>query len=299
MDRLYTMSIFLAVVDEGGFAPAARRLQISPPVVTRAVTELEETMGVRLLTRTTRVVRVTDVGVRYAADCRRILADVADSEQAAAGTHVQPRGRLVITSSVLFGAMYVTPVVTEYLRRYPETEVECRFVDRVVNMMDEGIDVAIRLGHLPDSSYQAVKVGQVRQVVCASPAYLAARGRPLTPEALAGHDIVLASALTASPDWRFEAERQPVVVRVHPRIISTSNDAAIAAVVRGFGLTRVISYMVAPQLAAGQLKTVLTQYESAPVPVNVVHHEGRRSTPKVRAFIDLAVSLLRAEGALN
>ena len=299
MDRLHTMAIFLAVVDEGGFAPAARKLRISPPVVTRAVTELEETMGVRLLTRTTRVVRVTEVGARYAADCRRILADVAESEQAAAGTHAQPRGKLVITSSVLFGAMYVTPVVTEYLRRYPETEVECRFVDRVVNLMDEGIDVAIRLGHLPDSSYQAVRVGQVRQVVCASPAYLDARGIPLTPGELAGHDIVLASALTASPDWRFEAEREPVVVRLHPRIISTSNDAAIAAVVRGFGLTRVISYMVAPQLADGRLKTVLAQHESAPVPVNVVHHEGRRSTPKVRAFIDLAVALLRAEGALN
>ena len=299
MDRLYTMSIFLAVVEEGGFAPAARRMQISPPVVTRAVTQLEEAMGVRLLTRTTRVVRVTDVGARYAADCRRILADVVDSEQAAAGTHAQPRGRLVITSSVLFGAMYVTPVVIEYLRRYPDTDVECRFVDRVVNMMDEGVDVAVRLGQLPDSSYQAVQVGKVRQVVCASPAYLAARGVPLRPDDLAGHDIVLASALTASPDWRFEGERQPIAVRVQPRIISTSNDAAIAAVVRGFGLTRVISYMVAPHLAAGRLKTVLTRYESAPVPVNVVHHEGRRSTPKVRAFLDLAVSLLRAERTLN
>ena len=299
MDRLHTMAIFLAVVDEGGFAPAARKLRISPPVVTRAVTELEDTMGVRLLTRTTRMVRVTDVGARYATDCRRILADVADSEQAAAGTHGEPRGKLVITSSVLFGAMYVTPVVTEYLRRYPETEVECRFVDRVVNMMDEGIDVAIRIGQLPDSSYQAVRVGQVRQVVCASPAYLESRGIPLTPEELGGHDIVLASALTASSDWRFESERQPMVVRVRPRLVSTSNDAAIAAVARGFGLTRVISYMVAPHLAAGRLKTVLTQYESAPVPVSVVHHEGRRATTKVRAFIDLAVSLLRAEGALN
>lgn len=299
MDRLYTMSIFLAVVEEGGFAPAARKLRISPPVVTRAVTELEEKMGVRLLTRTTRMVRVTDVGARYAADCRRILADVTDSEQAATGTHAEPRGKLVITSSVLFGAMYVTPVVTEYLRRYPDTEVECRFLDRVVNMMDEGIDVAIRLGQLPDSSYQAVRVGQVRQIVCASPAYLEARGLPLTPEELAGHDIVLAGGVTAAPEWRFESERQPMVLRVRPRLISSSNDAAIAAVVRGFGLTRVISYMVAPHLAAGRLKTVLSQYESAPMPVNVVHHEGRRSTPKVRAFIDLAVSMLRAEGALN
>jgi DNA-binding transcriptional LysR family regulator len=299
MDRLYTMSIFLAVVEQGGFAPAARKLRISPPVVTRAVTELEEKMGVRLLTRTTRMVRVTDVGARYAADCRRILADVTDSEQAATGTHAEPRGKLVITSSVLFGAMYVTPVVTEYLRRYPETEVECRFLDRVVNMMDEGIDVAIRLGQLPDSSYQAVRVGQVRQIVCASPAYLEARGLPLTPEELAEHDIVLAGGVTAAPEWRFESERQPMVLRVRPRLISSSNDAAIAAVVRGFGLTRVISYMVAPHLAAGRLKTVLSQYESAPMPVNVVHHEGRRSTPKVRAFIDLAVSMLRAEGALN
>lgn len=299
MDRLHTMAIFLAVVDEGGFAPAARKLRISPPVVTRAVTELEETMGVRLLTRTTRVVRVTDVGARYAADCRRILADVADSEQAAAGTHAEPRGKLVITASVLFGAMYVTPVVTEYLRRYPETEVECRFVDRVVNMMEEGIDVAIRIGQLPDSSYQAVQVGQVRQVVCASPAYLEARGIPLTPEDLGEHDIVLANAVTASHDWRFACGREPLVVRVRPRLVSTSNDAAIGAVVRGFGLTRVISYMVAPHLAAGRLKTVLARYEAAPVPVSVVHHEGRRSTPKVRAFIDLAVSMLRAEGAFN
>ena len=299
MDRLYTMSIFLAVVDEGGFAPAARKLRISPPVVTRAVTELEEKMGVRLLTRTTRMVRVTDVGARYAADCRRILADVTDSEQAATGTHAEPRGKLVITSSVLFGAMYVTPVVTEYMRRYPGTEVECRFLDRVVNMMDEGIDVAIRLGQLPDSSYQAVRVGQVRQIVCASPAYLEARGLPLTPEELAGHDIVLAAGVTAAPEWRFESERQPKILRVRPRLTSSSNDAAIAAVVRGFGLTRVISYMVAPHLAAGRLKTVLSQYESAPMPVNVVHHEGRRSTPKVRAFIDLAAAMLRAEEALN
>ena len=299
MDRLYTMSIFIAVVEEGGFARAARRMQISPPVVTRAVTELEETMGVRLLTRTTRVVRVTDVGARYAADCRRILADVIDSEQAAAGTHAQPRGRIVITSSVLFGATYVTPVVTAYLRLYPDTEVECRFVDRVVNMMDEGVDVAIRLGQLPDSSYQALQVGTVRQVVCASPAYLAARGAPLTPHDLASHDIVQASAVTALADWQFDGERGPITVRLHPRIISNSNDAAITAVVRGFGLTRLISYMIAPHLAAGRLKTVLAQYESAPVPVNVVHHEGRRSTPKVRAFLDLAVSLLRAEGTLN
>lgn len=299
MDRLYTMAIYLAVVDEGGFAPAARKLKISPPVVTRAVSDLEASMGVRLLVRTTRVVRVTEVGARYASDCRRILADVADSEQAAAGTHAEPRGRLVITASVLFGEMYVTPVVTEYLRRYPQTEVECRFMDRVVNMMEEGVDVAVRIGVLPDSSYQAVGVGQVRQLVCAAPAYLKKRGVPRVPEDLKKHDLIAAAAVTQSTEWRFEHQGKSLGVRVQPRMVSTSNGAAIAAALDGFGLTRVISYMAAPHLAAGRLKAVLTQFESAPVPVSVVHHEGRQSTPKVRAFIDLAIAMLRTQPAIR
>ncbi|NGZ84675.1 LysR family transcriptional regulator [Duganella aceris] len=299
MDKLSAMAIFVAVVEEGGFAPAARRLQISPPVVTRAITELEEVMGVRLLSRTTRVVRVTDVGARYAVDCRRILADVADTETSAAGTHAAPRGRLVVTASVMFGAMYVTPIVTDYLRRYPETEVECRFLDRVVNMMDEGVDAAIRIGTLPDSSYQAVTVGQVRQVVCASPGYLKERGIPLVPEDLARHDIVAALPVTQSLDWKFDRDGKPLVVRVRPRLSSTSNDAALRAALDGFGLTRVISYMAAPHLAAGRLKTVLTQFETPPVPVSLVHHEGRQSTGKVRAFLDLAIASLRANTAMN
>jgi DNA-binding transcriptional LysR family regulator len=299
MDKLSAMAIFVAVVDEGGFASAARKLQISPPVVTRAITELEESMGVRLLSRTTRVVRVTDVGARYAIDCRRILADVADSETSATGTHAAPRGRLVVTASVMFGAMYVTPIVTEYLRRYPETDVECRFLDRVVNMMDEGVDAAIRIGTLPDSSYQAVKVGQVRQTVCASPGYLKQRGIPKTPEDLAQHDIIAALPVTQSLDWKFERDGKPLVCRVRPRMSTTSNDAALRAALDGFGLTRVISYMAAPDLAAGRLKTVLAQYEAPPVPVNVVHHEGRQSTGKVRAFLDLAIAGLRANTSLN
>lgn len=299
MDRLYAMTIFLAVVGEGGFAPASRKLQISPPVVTRAVSELEASLGVRLLVRTTRVVRVTEVGARYAGDCRRILADVADTERSATGTHAAPRGRLVITSPVLFGAMFVTPVVTAYLRRYPEADVECRFLDRVVNMMEEGIDIAIRIGMLPDSSYQAIKIGQVRQVVCASPDYLKVRGIPMTPDQLEEHDVIIASGVTPSPDWRFEHNGRPVTFRVRPRMTSTSNDAAIAAALDGFGVTRVISYMVARDLVAGRLKTVLAQFEPARIPVSMVHHEGRQSTPKVRAFIDLAIEMLRADGALN
>jgi DNA-binding transcriptional LysR family regulator len=299
MDKLSAMAIFVAIVDEGGFASAARKLRISPPVVTRAVTELEDSMGVRLLVRTTRVVRVTEVGARYAADCRRILADVAETETSAAGSHGAPRGKLVITASVMFGAMYVTPIVTEYLRRYPETDVECRFLDRVVNMMDEGVDAAIRIGALPDSSYQAVRVGQVRQVLCASPAYLDARGVPASPEDLGRHDLIAATAVTATNDWRFERDGKPATVKVHPRLSSTSNDAALRAALDGFGITRVISYMAAPYLAAGRLKTVLGRYETLPVPVSVVHHEGRQSSRKVRAFLDMAIAALSADSALN
>jgi DNA-binding transcriptional LysR family regulator len=299
MDKLSAMAIFVAIVDEGGFASAARKLRISPPVVTRAVTELEDSMGVRLLVRTTRVVRVTEVGARYVADCRRILADVAETETSAAGSHGAPRGKLVITASVMFGAMYVTPIVTEYLRRYPETDVECRFLDRVVNMMDEGVDAAIRIGALPDSSYQAVRVGQVRQVLCASPAYLGARGIPTTPEDLGRHDLIAATAVVATNDWRFERDGKPMTVKVHPRLSSTSNDAALRAALDGFGITRVISYMAAPHLAAGRLKTVLGRYETPPVPVSVVHHEGRQSSRKVRAFLDMAIAALSADSALN
>ena len=299
MDRLYSMTIFLAVVDEGGFAPAARKLNISPPVVTRAIGELEAALGARLLLRTTRVVRVTDAGWRYANDCRRVLADIADIEQAASGIHAAPRGRLVITASALFGKIYVTPIVTEYLRRYPETAIECRFLDRVVNMMDEGVDTAIRIGVLPDSSYQAVQVGQVRQLVIAAPAYVQRRGAPGRPDDLGHHDVILATGITSTPDWRFQHEGKTRTVRVHPRMTTSSNDSAIAAALEGFGVTRVLSYMVAHHLAADRLVTLLTPFEMPAVPVSVVHHEGRQSTPKIRAFIDLAIAMLRADGTLN
>ena len=299
MDRLLTMRIFLAVVDEGGFAPAARRLSVSPPAVTRAVTELEATMGVHLLTRTTRVVRVTDVGQRYATDCRRILADVAEAEQAATGTHTAPRGRITITAPVLFGQLHVAPIVAEYLRRHPDAAVDCLFVDRNVNLIDEGVDVAVRIGRLPDSSFQAVRVGQVRQVVCASPAYLAQHGVPSTPQALQKFDIVLSLGVTSSPLWRFEADGRPLTVRLETRMTTSTNDAAIRTVVAGFGITRVLSYMVADHLAAGTLVALLPEYMSPPVPVHVIHHEGRHAARKVRAFLDLAIEMLHACPALK
>ncbi|MGY3230538.1 DNA-binding transcriptional LysR family regulator [Luteibacter sp. HA06] len=299
MDRLHAMAIFVAVVDEGGFAAAARKLQLSPPVATRAVTELEEVMGVRLLTRTTRVVRVTEVGARYALDCRRILADVTETEEAATGSHGAVRGRLVVTSSTMFGRMRVVPIVTEYLRRYPDTEVECRFLDRVVNMVDEGVDVSIRIGTLQDSGYHALRVGQVRRVVCASPAYLAKHGTPRSVTDLPEHVVIMANGITPSVDWRFTAGEQTTVIRVHPRLNVSSNDAAIDAALDGFGITRVASYMVADHLTSGRLVEVLREQEVLPLPIHVMHHEGRHAARKVRAFVDLASQTLRDDQSLR
>jgi DNA-binding transcriptional LysR family regulator len=299
MDRLQAMTTFVAVVDSGGFARAARQLNLSPPVVTRAVAELEERLGLRLLTRTTRVVRVTDAGARFAEDCRRILADIEEAETAATGTNAVPRGTLTLTAPVLFGHLYVTPILVDYLQRFPEVDAQCLFLDRVVNVVEEGIDVAVRIGELPDSSLQATRVGRVRRVLVAAPAYLKARGVPPRPEALADHTIVSASAVTPVSEWRFSDAGKPLLQRLQARMRTTSNDSAIAAAVAGLGITRLLSYQVAAHLKTGALQIVLEDFEAAPLPVHVVHHEGRRATQKVRSFIDLAVQTLRADPALN
>ncbi len=299
MDRFHLMNVLVAVVDAQGFAGAARKLAISPPAVTRAVNELEAHLGLRLLTRTTRSVRVTDAGERYVQDCRRILAEMAEADDSVTGQHSAPRGRLTITAPVLFGRMFVTPIVGEYLQRYPEVNASCLFLDRVVNMVDEGADVAIRIGELPDSTMQAIRVGQVRRVVCASPAYLKAHGLPLTPEDLQRHTIVSASSVTPNPEWRMQHGGAPVSVRLQARMTTTTNDSAIAAVVGGLGLTRLLSYQVAEHLRSRKLKTVLVDFEPEPLPVHVVHREGRHASHRVRAFIDLAIERLRSDPSLN
>ena len=299
MDQLHLISVFVAVLDTNGFAGAARKLNISPPAVTRAINELEKHLGVRLLTRTTRVVRVTEAGARYGEDCRRILAELAEADKSASGAHGSPHGRLTITAPVLFGCKFVTPVVTEYLQSYREVAIACWFLDRVVNMMDEGIDVAVRIGDLSDSSMQAIRVGTVRRVICASPGYLALHGIPQSPEDLAAHTIISASPVTPTPEWKMVDNKVPRLVKLQPRITTTSNDSAVAAAASGFGLTRLLSYQVADQLRDGQLQTVLSEFESAGLPVHLMHREGRHASPKARAFLDLAIERLRANSSLN
>lgn len=299
MDRLHLIRVFVAVVDANGLAGAARKLKVSPSVVTRAINELESQLGVRLLTRTTRVVRVTEAGARYVEDCRRILGDLAEADESARSSHATPQGQLTVTAPVMFGTRYVTAIVTEYLQRYSEVSASCWFLDRVVNLIEEGVDVAVRIGALPDSSMLATRVGQVRRVICASPAYLEEHGTPEKPSDLHAHTMILASAVTPSPEWRLVQDGKPVTARFSARMTTTTNESAVAAAVSGFGLTRLLSYQVADEVRDGRLALVLRDNEPEPLPIHVVHRESRHAPRKLRSFLDLAIERLRANPALN
>jgi DNA-binding transcriptional LysR family regulator len=289
------MRVFVAVAEAQGFAPAARRVGMSPPAVTRAIAALEERIGTRLLHRTTRIVRLTEAGSRFLADCKRILGELEEAEASAAGSHAEPRGLLAVTAPVMFGRMFVAPLVLDFLARHPRVTARTLFLDRVADLIDEGLDVAVRIAHLPDSSLRAVRVGSVRRVVCASPGYLAARGAPRTPADLSQLDAI-AFSLGASPEeWSFASGE---TVSPPARLTVNSNDVAIAAAVAGRGVTRVLSYQIAPELRAGKLEVVLADFEPPPIPISVVHAEARRAAAKVRAFVDFAVERLRADSSL-
>lgn len=296
MDRFYEMSVFVAVAEAASFAKAGRKLGLSPPAVTRAVSALEERLGVRLLTRTTRVVRLTEAGTRYLEDSRRIMAEVDEAEGSASGISSNARGQLHITAPVLFGKIFVTPIILEYLDRHPAVNINALFLDRVANLVEEGIDIAIRIGELPDSSLRATKVGAVRQVMVAAPRYLKEHGTPRHPSELKTHRIVAASNMASSYDWKFYAKGKPLAVRVAPRLAVTTNEGAIEAVRGGWGITRLLSYQVLPQL---KLTSLLQEYEPPALPIHVVHLDGRRTTAKVRTLVDLIVERLRADSRLN
>lgn len=298
MDRWQAMKIFVRVAEAGGFAQAARQLHLSPPAVTRAIAALEDQIGVRLLTRTTRSVKLTEAGRGYLDDCRRIMTDMADADAAAAGAHGNPTGTLTVTGSVLFGQMYVLPILLDYVDRFPAVTGRSLFVDRLVNIVDEGIDVAVRIGHLPDSGLSAIRVGSVRRVICGAPAYFNSHAVPGMPTDLAKHRIIGPTGPWASSEWHFGPEGRTSVT-VHPRLFCNTNEAAIAAAEQGWGLTRVLSYQVEPALAVGRLVTILDAHVEKPLPIHVIHAEGRRAAAKVRSFVDMAVDRLRANPLLQ
>lgn len=298
MDRFHAMRVFVRVADTGSFAEASRQLNMSPPAVTRAVSALEDLIGARLFTRTTRSVQLTEAGGRYFEDSKRILGDVEEAEASAAGSFATPTGTLTITASVMFGQIYIMPIVKEFLDAYPDVTVRLVFLDRVTNLVDEGMDVAIRIGHLPDSSYSAVKVGTVRRVVCGSPDYLREHGVPREPVDLLDHRIISATTVWPSNEWRFGREEKRSV-NVKPAMYCNSNAAVIEAIRGGCGLSRLLSYQVGPCLVDGRLLTVLDDFEEEPLPVHVVHPEGRHASAKVRSFVDFAAERLRANRLIN
>lgn len=299
MDRLNSMTIFIAVAEQEGFAGAARLLNISPPAVTRAVAALEDHLGVKLFNRTTRFVRLTEAGQRYLEDARRVISAADEADEAAAGINAEPKGHLIITAPVLFGRSYVMPSISDYLQRYPNTEVTALFLDRIVNLLEEGVDVAIRIGELPDSSYKALRVGQVRRVLCASPTYLAQHGTPTMPDELLSHQVIVAGGISPTMDWRFEHAGSPVTVRIKPRLRVTSNDSAIEAAVMGLGITRLLSYQITPKIASGELEIILSDYEPKPMPIHIIHREGKHASAKIRTFVDLMCTSLRSNISLS
>ncbi|MEH6451626.1 MAG: LysR family transcriptional regulator [Psychromonas sp.] len=299
LDQIQLLSIFVAVAEEQGFAAASRRLKMSPPTVTRAIAMLEDRLSVKLFNRTTRYVRVTDAGMRYLDDVKRILDDIKLANEAAQGVNATPQGNISVTAPVLFGQQYVLPSVLEYLNTHPKTNVNTVFLDRIVNLLEEGYDVGVRIGALSDSSMRAKKVGTVRLALVASPDYLDKHGIPQHFSELATHSLIEVQVGSLNPDWKFVENGKLINQRIKSRLTVTNNQAAINAAVAGFGITRIISYQVADELANNKLKFVLEPFEQPPLPVNIIHREDRLSSAKVRSFIDLLAKNLVKHTALN
>lgn len=294
MDRLEAMSILLAVVDAGSLSAAARRLGTPLPTVSRKVAELEAHLRTRLLHRTTRQLSLTEAGVSYVAACRRILDEVGEAERIATGEYATPTGTLEVTAPIVFGRLHIVPVVAEFLAQYPKIGIKLLLTDRVVHMMEEQIDVALRIGELPDSTLMASRVGMVRRVICGSPAYLAEHGVPARPQDLEAHECISFDVLESRRAWVFGSGKSAISVPVVSRLSVNTAEAAITAATLGVGLVRVLSYQVADAVANGTLRVVLEDYESAPVPVSLVH-KGQAPLPlKLRVFLDFAARSLRA-----
>jgi DNA-binding transcriptional LysR family regulator len=294
MDRLEAMSVLLTVVDAGSLSAASRRLGTPLTTVSRKVSDLEAHLRTTLLIRSSRRIALTDAGRSYVAACRRILEDVGEAERAAAGEYSAPRGDLVITAPIVFGRLHVLPIVMEFLKAYAAIDVRMILADRVVSLVEDRVDLALRIGELPDSSLVAKRVGAIRRVVCASPAYLAARGIPTSPRDLDKHDCITFEGLTSPQTWRFRSGKADASVTVHSRLIVNTAEAAVDAAIAGLGVTRVLSYQMAQARRSGTLVVVLDKFEPEPSPVSLVY-AGQGLLPlKTRAFVDFADARLRA-----
>ncbi len=294
MDRLEAMSLLLTVVEEGSLSAGARRLRVPLATVSRKVAELEQRLGAQLLLRGSRRLALTEPGRAYVEAARRILDEVEEAERAAAGEFAEPRGELTLTAPVMFGRRHVLPVALEFLAANPRIDLRLALGDRQASLLDEHIDLALRIGHLEDSGLIAIRLGQVRRVICASPAYLARRGWPAAPGELPGHDGISFRNFPTSPEWRYRADNPALEVEPRPRLAVNTTEAAIDAALDGLGLVRLLSYQVVDELRAGALVAVLEEFAPAPIPVQLVHAGHRLAPAKLRAFLDWAAPRLRA-----
>jgi DNA-binding transcriptional LysR family regulator len=293
MDRFDAVAVFVEVAEHRSFAEAARRLGRSPTAVTRAIRELEARLGVQLLNRTTRAVSVTEAGDRFLVGARHVLANLDEIERAAAGEGTAPRGELSLTAPILFGRLHVLPIATEFLDRFPDVSVALSLLDRAVDLVEEGLDVAVRIGALAESSAIATRVGAVHRVAVASPDYLARYGTPRAPADLGDHVVIAFSGIAGAERWMFRDHARDVSVAIKPRLVVTTAEAALDSARAGFGVTRVLSYQAAVDIARGSLLRVLKKYEGDELPIHVLYPGGRHPPPKLRAFLDFIIPRLR------
>ena len=294
MDRIEAMSVLLAAVETGSLSAAGRMLGMPLPTVSRKVSELESHLKTRLLHRSTRRLTLTDSGRAYVEACKRILGDVEEAERAAAGEYSAPKGELVVTAPIVYGRIHVVPVAAEFLKAYPDVDVRLLLGDRTINLFEDPVDLAVRVGELPDSSLVATRIGSVRQVACASPGYFSARGKPAHPAELSAHNCVTFEGLMSPDSWKFSSGKLDLSVAIHSRLVVNTADAAIAAAIAGAGITRVLSYQVADAVRAGTLEIVLQEFEPPAWPVSLVYPSQGRLPLKLRAFLDFAVPRLKA-----
>lgn len=295
MDRLEAMSILLTVVESGSLSGASRKLRIPLPTVSRKISDLEKHLKVQLLIRSTRKLTLTSAGATYIAASKRILEQVSDAESAATGEFVTARGELVVTAPIMFGRLYVLPIVNAFLADFPEINIRLVLSDRNVHLIDDQVDVAVRIGALPDSAMVATRAGAVRRVICGSPVYFAAHGKPRKPEDLTSHAAVTFEAMGSAAFWDFTVSDSKIVqsVPVRSRLAVNTAEAAVDAAIAGVGVTRVLSYQSAHAVMVGKLDIVLARFESDPMPVNLVHAGQSLQPLKMRAFLDFVVTRLR------
>lgn len=293
MDRLEAMSIVLAVVEAGSLSAGARQLGIPLATVSRKVSDLETHLRTRLLNRSSRRIALTDAGRSYVAACKRILEDVEEAERSASGEYSTAKGDLIITAPIVFGRIHVLPIVVEFLAAYPEIDVRIVLADRLANLFEDHVDLAVRIGELPDSSLVATRLGSIRRVLCGSPTYFAKRGMPRNPRELGAHDCITFEGLTSPSAWSFARGKSDVSVAIHSRLSVNTAEAAIDAAIAGVGVTRVLSYQIADAARAGRLVVALQEFEPAPWPVNLVYAGQGRLPLKLRAFLDFAAPRLK------